>query len=357
MRVFGTEISGNRGKGAELTPRTRFAICSAVNSGETKVKVAEDFGVNRSTVYDTFNHWSTHHHCETEPRSGRPSKLNRRDKRYILQLVRRNPRIGWKALVSDAPGGVSKSTVQRALREFYMRKWKSKKRIKLDKKGAQKRLKFAREWASFDAWEKLIFSDECSVQRKSNSSQAYVFRFDGEGLRRDLVNLQNHGKDISQMVWASIWKSGRSPLVIMERDPLSPNNGYSHRSYLKVLEPGLMPFYEPGQIYQQDNAGIHKTPEVQRWFESHGIWVMDWPPNSPDLNPIEHVWKLLKDKVLELYPELADYGRSKIDWTRFKKALQGAWDALDQEVIDRLIDSMPRRLAAVRKAKGWYTKY
>ena len=146
-------------------------------------------------------------------------------------------------------------------------------------------------------------------------------------------------------------------MMIMERDSLTPNNGFTHRSYLDVLEKGLMPFYKPGQIYQQDNAPIHKTPEVQRWFESHGIWVMDWPPHSPDLNPIEHVWNLLKDKVFELYSELADYGRSKIDWTRFRKALQGGWNSLDQDVIDRLIDSMPRRLAAVRKAKGWYTKY
>jgi transposase len=49
------------------------------------------------------------------------------------------------------------------------------------------------------------------------------------------------------------------------------------------------------------------------WFEEHGIWVMDWPPHSPDLNPIENLWHRLKLKIFKLYPELAQHGRSKID--------------------------------------------
>jgi hypothetical protein len=64
-----------------------------------------------------------------------------------------------------------------------------------------------------------------------------------------------------------------------------------------------------------------------------------------------------KSKAFELYPQLALYGKSQIDWTLFREAICAAWDALDQKVIDSLIRSMPRRIKAVQKAKGWYTKY
>jgi hypothetical protein len=59
------------------------------------------------------------------------------------------------------------------------------------------------------------------------------------------------------MVWGAIWKGGRSPLVIMTRDPKSLRQGYSANSYIWALEEGLEPFYRPGTFYLQDNARIY----------------------------------------------------------------------------------------------------
>lgn len=143
----------------------------------------------------------------------------------------------------------------------------------------------------------------------------------------------------------------------MERDENAPRGGYTANSYLEALEEGFVQHYQPGQIFQQDNALIHKAKLIREWFETNGIHVMDWPPHSPDLNPIEPVWRLLKLKLFELYPDLVNMGQSESDWAYFRRCLVAVWDILDQRVIDSLIRSVPRRIRAVRAAGGYYTRY
>ena len=158
------------------------------------------------------------------------------------------------------------------------------------------------------------------------------------------------------MVWGAIWKGGRSPLVIMERDAESKGNGYTAKSYVQVLEE-YMEDYRPGTFFQQDNARIHTAKTVKSWFEEHGIWVIDWPPHSPDLNPIEHVWKKMKEILRKRHPNLHLLTNNKANLEVAVAALKEAWAEVPQSLIDKLIDSMPRRLKTLRRARGWYTKY
>ena len=143
----------------------------------------------------------------------------------------------------------------------------------------------------------------------------------------------------------------------LEINPSSVKKGYTWISYLDALENGLVENYKPSLIFQQDNARIHTAKETQKWFETHGVYVEDWPPHSPDLNPIEPVWRWLKLKLFELYPELIYMGRSEEDWEVFKRCIKHAWEAIPQARIDGLVLSMERRCRAVRAAKGYYTKY
>ena len=145
--------------------------------------------------------------------------------------------------------------------------------------------------------------------------------------------------------------------MLIERDFELEKHRYSGKSYTATLEKGLLPQYLPSHIFVQDNAPIHNSYHTKEWLEVRGIWTLEWPPYSPDLNPIEHLWWALKKLVHKLHPELITMGNSESDWDALKAAIVEAWQKIPNSLIKRLVESMPRRLEAVRKAKGWQTKY
>lgn len=159
------------------------------------------------------------------------------------------------------------------------------------------------------------------------------------------------------MIWGTIWIGGRSNIVFMERDEKAPRRGYSAWSYLQVLTDQAQRIFQPGMRFQQDNAGIPTARVVREWFESEGLEVEDWPPYSPDLNPIEHLWRMLKDRINQNYPHLKTMGKGKQAYEALYRAIVTEWDAIDQEEIDNLIRSMDNRVNHVLAAKGWHTWY
>lgn len=162
---------------------------------------------------------------------------------------------------------------------------------------------------------------------------------------------------MKQMFYGVVQYDDRSELIAMDRDPSSDGGGYTSRSYIWAVQEGLLPIFPEDGVYQMDNAKIHTSKLTMETLNALDINILPFPPYSPDLNIIEHIWALLKRKINEIYPNLADEGGSEEDRERFIKCAKEAWDAIDQAKIRKLFDSMPRRLKAVRKAKGWQTKY
>ena len=126
--------------------------------------------------------------------------------------------------------------------------------------------------------------------------------------------------------------------------------------YIKILEEDLQESLnyfgkDAGDvIFQQDNDPKHICKKAQTWFKDNGFKVLLWPAQSPDLNPIEHLWNHLKRRLGEY--ERPPNGMMEL-WERVEKE----WNKIEAEVCQNLIESMPRRVAAVLKAKGGYTKY
>ncbi len=123
--------------------------------------------------------------------------------------------------------------------------------------------------------------------------------------------------------------------------------------YQEVLEHFMLPaadqlYGDADFIFQQDLAPAHSAKATSTWFKDHGIPVLNWPANSPDLNPIENLWGVVKRKMRYARPNNAE---------ELKATIRATWALITPEQCHRLIDSMPRRIAAVIQAKGAPTKY
>ena len=126
--------------------------------------------------------------------------------------------------------------------------------------------------------------------------------------------------------------------------------------YVQILRDELMQTLEfygkrvEEVIFQQDNDSKHTSKVAQECFQELGLRVLTWPANSPDLNPIEHLWFILKQKLND-YPE-PPKGMLEL-WER----VEVVWEAISKEEVQKLIASMPDRIHAVIRAKGDVTDY
>jgi transposase len=226
-----------------------------------------------------------------------------------------------------------------------------KKRPFLSKRHRRERLDFAiahQDW-TVDDWKMVVWSDETKINRLGSDGRKWVWKKKGEGLSDRLVEGTLKFGGGSLMMWGCmLWDGvgyackidgrmdGDLYLKILEED-LQESLGYFGKSANDV-------------IFQQDNDPKHTCKKAQTWFQDNGFKVLPWPPQSPDLNPIEHLWEYLKVKLGEY--EKPPSGMLEL-WERVKRE----WNKIDAAVCQNLIESMPRRVAAVVKAKGGYTKY
>ena len=225
---------------------------------------------------------------------------------------------------------------------------------------AAKRLAFAKKFVllSKEEWAKIIWSDECSIERGSGKDRSWVFRLPHQKWDKEMVDTYKKGKDISVMVWAAFSGAlGRSSLYVMDRDAESKKGGYSARSYLEVLEENIPRCYDFGLTFMQDNAPIHTARIIKKYFQDLGIEVLDWPLYSPDLNPIKHLWWHLKKLVYHIRPNIESLTGENIIREALEDALEQAWELIDQKIFDSVLDSMQERCQAVIDADGWHTKY
>ncbi len=217
----------------------------------------------------------------------------------------------------------------------------------LKQKHCQKHLTWAKENKNWTVaqWSRVLFSDESKFCISFGNQGPRVWRKRGEAQNpRCLKSSVKFPQSV--MIWAAMSSAGVGPLCFLK-------STVNAAIYQDILEHFMLP--SAGQLYgdadfifQQDFAPAHTAKGTKSWFNDHGVTVLNWPVNSPDLNPIDNLWGIVKRKMRDTRPNNADDQ---------KVAIKATWASIPPEQCHRLIDSMPRWIDAEIQAKGGPTKY
>jgi transposase len=289
------------------------------------------------------------------PRGGRPKKIDARLARRMVRLVT-NTKIDTvrklsKHLAATENIDVSTRTIARTLKESGLKAVVKRKRPMLSDHHQRARLEFARKyqhWTVAD-WRKVVFTDESKINRLGSDGRVWVWKRRNEPLNGRLIHPTMKYGGGHVMMWGCITAAGAGSYCrIFGTMDASLYVEILGGEFLQTLEDlGLT---VADVIFQHDNDPKHTSKLATNWLADNEVEVLDWPAQSPDLNPIEHVWGYLKQQ-LALYPE-PPAGIEEL-WDR----IQEQWERIPVSFITALYESMPERIEAVLAAKGGYTRF
>lgn len=218
-----------------------------------------------------------------------------RIKRQISSLKQNGEKVNSSKLIKSCELSASRFAVGRHLKSLNMKYKIVKQTIQLKAHDKSERLRLAKKWLIENhPWDRTIFSDEKWFSYDGPDGwMTYVYP--NEEIERP--KRQKRGGGI--MVWAMIQPNGLISYKFLHRN-------FRSQDYINLLQSIVVPMSKlnigGNYWFQQDNARIHTAKIVKEWMKSAFINVLDWPVRSPDLNPVENVWKMINDKVYDGAP-------------------------------------------------------
>jgi hypothetical protein len=298
----------------------------------------------------TINHWIDRFeqadNVLDELRIGRPRITHESVDAAIVSAAEEAKFITPRVIRDRLQVRVSKRTIRRRLDEAGLFGRVARFSWPLSQENIDARLAFATDYADWDGndWSRVLFTDECHIWL-DNQSQIWVQRpEDAAYLDPYMVHRSPSHEKIS--IWAGFSVTGVTRIHVI--------HGNLNAVKLVDILATELPKYT-GRVWGsrewyllQDNSPIHRANELKDWLDSKNVRRFDFPPYSPDLNPMENIWAWLKKKLDHDCYENVD---------ELQTALLDTWNSMPIDILFALVKSMPDRLEAVRAQRGFKTKY
>jgi hypothetical protein len=342
----------------DTTRDQRIAIKTALLFKVPWSKIRQELHVTNRQIQYANRHRVTPQktRCRKKPKLSTPRRKALEE--WLLESPSRR-HIPWRQIPLCAPefSDIGEQAIYTAMKSLgYCRRVAKRKGFSTDPIVMQKRLDFARQainWSQERLYSQ-IFSDEVWAMGGAHTLSFITIKDDNSD-RLQPENLQHkYSKLPAWMFWGTIVRGTKGPYVFIEKEWGNVNSQVYNTHVLSLVQEYCT--QNPGCIFMQDNAPAHRSLETRINLLERDIHWIPWPPYSPDLNLIEHVWNWMKNWIQEHYWR-AKYNASKLTLAQLKQIVLEAWNAVPDSYIERLYDSWRARCQAVIDANGGPTRY
>jgi transposase len=312
-----------------LSAQRKYEIIEKYKNGNTMNQIAISMAINEKTVIRWLKRYINNNNVDRKKREYK-KKTTIEDDKLIMSTAAKDDKFTLQTIknkLKDDNIIISKTTIWRRLKDdkYIYGNYLKKPELKEEHKIA--RVEWAKKYTDFD-WSKVLFSDEATIYLNSVGKCWYKI-----GQRKVF---RTSKKIIKRNIWAFI------NLSVGVGDYNIFNENLNADIYENILAEHLVVSYKDELFYQQDNHSVHKSKKITQFMKDNNISVIDWPAYSPDINPIENLWSIIKRKLKE----------KTLTKENFDASIKETIDNIDLSIIYNMISNMHVRLQKIIDSGG-----